>query len=215
MDRQSTEPPDLARAVQYGLWGGLWVGLLDMGVVVREVVGWEMADWNVLSAWARVLLLIFPLVTAPVAGATLTALLHGIHRLAVRLARSGRGSARQWHLALMLPVAVALALYLGDRPLVRRTLGSFAIPIKVLLALAIEGLLYLLLRLTDRVTAVTRDRRGPGVGVIRVGLLAVACGLFVFKLVLDTFVRAWRSFPESEQPMRSWLAVAAACFFFG
>ncbi|KAA0154771.1 hypothetical protein FNF29_02300 [Cafeteria roenbergensis] len=50
---------------------------------------------------------------------------------------------------------------------------------------------------------------------VTIFLAAVACGLFVFKLVFDTFVRAWRSFPESETAMRNWLLITAACFFFG
>jgi bacteriorhodopsin len=46
-------------------------------------------------------------------------------------------------------------------------------------------------------------------------LAAVAFGLFVFKIVAETFVRAWNSFPEKEGQMRSWLIISAALFFVG
>ena len=46
-------------------------------------------------------------------------------------------------------------------------------------------------------------------------LSAVACGLYVFKLVFDTFVRGWRSFPDSEPAMRTGLIVSAVTFFTG
>lgn len=46
-------------------------------------------------------------------------------------------------------------------------------------------------------------------------IAAVVCGLYVFKLVFDTFVRAWRSFPDNEPAMRNGLIMAALTFFSG